>query len=58
MSIIKQILRHKRLATTERYVRGMEPVRPHLKLLEGGFSGERSNDGSNKKKEGLGTVNS
>ena len=37
MIAIQQILRHKKLATTERYVRGMEPIRPHLKILEGGL---------------------
>ncbi len=36
MIAIQQILRHRKLATTERYVRGMEPVRPHLNILEGG----------------------
>ena len=40
MIAIQQILRHKKLATTERYVRGMEPIRPHLMILQGGgFSG-------------------
>jgi integrase len=38
MIAIQQILRHKKLATTERYVRGMEPIRPHLKILEGGLN--------------------
>ena len=47
---IMRILRHRKLATTERYVRGLEPVRPHLKVLEGGFSGRNSNDESNTKK--------
>jgi len=42
---IQHILRHRKLATTERYVRGLEPVRPHLRVLEGGFFGERSNGG-------------
>lgn len=34
MVVIQQVLRHKRLATTERYVRGLEPVRPHLEVLK------------------------
>ena len=38
MIAIQQILRHKKLAPTERYVRGMEPIRPHLKILEGGLN--------------------
>lgn len=38
MIAIQQILRHKKLATTERYVRGMEPIRPHLQILEGGLN--------------------
>lgn len=37
MIAIQQILRHKKLATTERYVRGMEPIRPHLEILQGGM---------------------
>ncbi len=37
MKAIQEILRHKRLTTTERYVRGMEPVRPYLQVLEGGL---------------------
>lgn len=31
---IRDTLRHKRLATTERYVRGLDSVRDHLKVLE------------------------
>lgn len=37
MIAIQQILRHKKLSTTERYVRGLEPVRPHLQILSGGL---------------------
>jgi integrase len=37
MIAIQQILRHKKLSTTERYVRGLEPVRVHLQVLSGGF---------------------
>jgi integrase len=33
MVTIQAILRHKHLTTTERYIRGMEPVRPALKVL-------------------------
>ncbi|HOG17526.1 MAG TPA: site-specific integrase [Syntrophales bacterium] len=33
MVTIQRILRHKQLTTTERYIRGMEPVRPALELL-------------------------
>lgn len=36
---IQQILRHRKLNTTERYIRGLEPVRPHLKCLGIGLSG-------------------
>jgi hypothetical protein len=36
MKAIQEILRHKKLTTTERYVRGLESVRPHLELLKGG----------------------
>jgi integrase len=32
---IQAILRHKKLSTTEGYIRGLEPVRPVLKVLEG-----------------------
>ena len=34
MKVIQEILRHKQLATTERYVRGLGSVRPHLELLK------------------------
>lgn len=30
---IQQILRHKNLTTTERYIRGLESVRPSLEIL-------------------------
>jgi len=33
MVTIKRILRHKNLTTTERYIRGLEPVRPALEIL-------------------------
>jgi integrase len=33
MITIQRILRHKQLTTTERYIRGLEPVRPALELL-------------------------
>jgi hypothetical protein len=32
-----QILWHKKLSTTERYVLGLEPVCMHLLVLSGGF---------------------
>ncbi|MEW5773811.1 MAG: tyrosine-type recombinase/integrase [Thermodesulfobacteriota bacterium] len=35
MVTIQTILRHKKLSTTERYIRGMAPVRPHLDILLG-----------------------
>lgn len=33
MVTIQRILRHKQLTTTERYIRGLEPVRPALEIL-------------------------
>lgn len=33
MVTIQAILRHKNLATTERYIRGLEPIRPALEIL-------------------------
>ena len=33
MVTIQRILRHKQLTTTERYIRGLEPVRPALEVL-------------------------
>ncbi|OQC54311.1 MAG: site-specific tyrosine recombinase XerC [Deltaproteobacteria bacterium ADurb.Bin022] len=33
MVTIQRILRHKQLSTTERYIRGLEPVRPALEIL-------------------------
>ena len=33
MVAIPRILRHKNLTTTERYIRGLEPVRPALEIL-------------------------
>jgi integrase len=35
MTVIQAVLRHKKLATTERYIRGLTPVRPHLDILLG-----------------------
>jgi len=35
MVTIQRILRHKQLTTTERYIRGLEPVRPALEILSG-----------------------
>lgn len=58
MVAIQEILRHRKLATTERYVRGLEPVRPYLRVLEGRFSGQRSNDWSNTHEKGLRAVTS
>ncbi len=46
-------LRHQKLATTEGYVHRQGAGRSYLKVLEGGFLGKRSNDGSNNKNEGL-----
>ena len=36
MKVAQQFLRHKQLSTTERYLRGLKDIRPHLKVLEGG----------------------
>ncbi|BEQ16170.1 tyrosine-type recombinase/integrase [Desulfoferula mesophila] len=36
MKVAQQFLRHKNLSTTERYLRGIKDIRPHLKVLEGG----------------------
>jgi len=58
MVAIQAILRHRKLATTERYVRGLEPVRPYLRFLEGGLFGQRSNDGSITNEKGLRVVTS
>jgi integrase len=33
MVTLQRILRHKNLTTTERYIRGLEPVRPALEIL-------------------------
>jgi len=35
MVTIQRILRHKNLMTTERYIRGLEPVKPALEILSG-----------------------
>lgn len=43
MIAIAQLLRHKNLRTTERYVRGLETVRPHLRVLEGGMRQRKDN---------------
>lgn len=36
MKVIQDLLRHKNLSTTERYVRGLTSIRPYLKVFEGG----------------------
>ena len=58
MVAIQAILRHRKLATTERYVRGLEPVRSYLRVLEGGLFRQRSNEGSNTNEKGLRVVTS
>lgn len=35
--VIQGVLRHRRLSTTERYVKMLDHLRPHLQLLEGGL---------------------
>ena len=55
---IQQLLRHRRLATTERYIRALQPLRPYLKALEGGGSTKRSNNGSNSNEKGLRAITS
>jgi integrase len=55
---IQQLLRHRRLATTERYIRALQPLRPYLKALEGGVSTKRSNNGSNTNEKGLRAITS
>lgn len=40
MVVIQGVLRHKRLTTTERYVKRLDHLRPHLQLLEGGLGGK------------------
>lgn len=35
MVMIQQILRHKNLSTTEKYIRGLAPVKPALEILSG-----------------------
>jgi integrase len=49
---IQQMLRHRRLATTERYIRTLQPLRPYLKALEGCVPTERSNSGSHSNEKG------
>ena len=51
MIAIQQILRHKKLSTTERYVRGLEPVRVHLQVLSGGFLKNKPTAEPTKEKE-------
>ena len=41
MVAIKQHLRHKNLFVTERYIRGIASIKPHLRVLEGGGSAGR-----------------
>jgi integrase len=55
---IQEILRHRKLATTERYIRGLEPVRPYLKVLEEGFPTKKANNGSNTNEKGLRAITS
>ena len=43
--VIQGVLRHKRLSTTERYVKMMDHMRPHLRLLEGGL-GRKAQQGA------------
>jgi integrase len=50
MKVIQEILRHKKLSTTEGYVRGLESVRPHLELLKGGLEKKAVQKPSKKKK--------
>lgn len=55
MVTIQRILRHKNLTTTERYIRGLEPVRPALEILSNRNSRPRvtttSETSPNKKSE-------
>jgi len=44
MIAIAQLLRHRNLRTTEKYVRALETVRPHLKVLEGGPKTQQIDD--------------
>lgn len=44
MKAIQELLRHKSLSTTERYVRGLPTIKPYLKVFEGGRSREASSD--------------
>jgi len=49
---MQEILRHRKLATTERYVRGLEPLRPSLQVLEGGCGDQKPHDRLIHKKSG------
>jgi len=51
-------LRHKKLATTERYVHRQGAGKAHLKVLEGGFPKQGSNEGSNKQRKDSGVSGS
>lgn len=42
MKAIQQLLRHKSLSTTERYIRSLTSIRPYLVVLEGGLSENNS----------------
>jgi integrase len=55
---IKDMLRHRKLATTELYVRSLQPLRPHLRVLEGGLFSERSTEGFTTNEKGLRVVTS
>jgi len=43
--VIQGVLRHKRLSTTERYIKRLDHLRPHLRLLEGGL-GRKAQQGA------------
>jgi hypothetical protein len=43
---IQQFLQHKRLGTTEKYVWGLDTLRPYLRVLEGGLMDGRSHTGT------------
>jgi len=47
--VIKGMLRHKNMRTTERYTHGPEDMKPFLTVLDGGRSQRKANTGSNTK---------
>lgn len=49
MVTIQRILRHKNLMTTERYIRGLEPVKPALEILSYRNSRPKSRPGAKQK---------